>query len=251
MSECKPLVFVDLDDTLFQTKRKIETDQPLVVASFDTKGEPSGYMTKHQTHFIHWLLETTDVIPVTARSVEAFQRVDIPFKQGAICAHGGVILDAAGQVDPLWHSQMHAFLSSKKERLSSLLERAMQKGRELGFSLRGWVVEELDLSCYVVIKRNEGPDELLVDLMQALSLAGDLEDMYVHINGNNLAFLPLGLEKKRAVQEWLSRIPNRSERPVLGFGDSISDFGFMQECHWFGGPSKSQLSHFISSAMTK
>ena len=32
-----------------------------------------------------------------------------------------------------------------------------------------------------------------------------LEGMHIHANGNNLAFLPKGLAKRLAVQEWLRR----------------------------------------------
>ncbi|MFH4247077.1 hypothetical protein WAI89_20195, partial [Acinetobacter baumannii] len=53
---------------------------------------------------------------------------------------------------------------------------------------------------------------------------------------------PEGLAKRYAVQEWLRRDKAiNGERPVLGFGDSITDLGFMDECHWWATPARSQL----------
>jgi len=70
--------------------------------------------------------------------------------------------------------------------------------------------------------------------------------MYVHINGNNLAFLPNELNKKYAVQEIIRRDKEANgERPVIGFGDSISDLGFMSQCLFWGTPSNSQITRAI------
>ena len=115
MPNHSPLVLVDLDDNLFQTARKMQ-ETPVHVASSDVDGKPSGYMTEVQKHFIDWLLTSADVVPVTARSIEAFSRVHIPFKRGAICANGGVILDANGKVDDAWHEFMLSQLMPFKAR---------------------------------------------------------------------------------------------------------------------------------------
>jgi len=70
--------------------------------------------------------------------------------------------------------------------------------------------------------------------------------MHIHGNGNNLAFLPNGLAKRLAVQELLRRdIELNGERPVLGFGDSITDLGFMDLCHMWATPARSQLAKAV------
>ncbi len=38
----RPLIFVDLDDTLFQTARKMPEGEPRIVASLDVQGQPNG-----------------------------------------------------------------------------------------------------------------------------------------------------------------------------------------------------------------
>ena len=98
----KPLVFVDLDDTLFQTNRKSAPTDLHKIATTDKSGQPLSYMKPKQQVFVNWLFESTEVIPVTARSVEGLQRVQLPFQSGAVCSHGGTIIDAQQNIDMDW-----------------------------------------------------------------------------------------------------------------------------------------------------
>lgn len=241
-----PLVFVDLDDTLFQTARKMG-DGERFPASFDVDGNSSGYMSVVQKQFIEWLLATADVVPVTARSVEAYSRVKIPFVHGAICAHGGVILAPDNTLDADWNTHMTSELALFQGRLEDLCATTLQIGADLGISLRGWVVDEAGLTHYVVTKQNEKDDTVLDTVQAEVRKRGLLDGMYVHGNGNNLAFLPLALRKQNAVQEWIKRdVAMHGERPRMGFGDSISDLGFMNECHWWATPRRGQLADHVA-----
>lgn len=243
----RPLIFVDLDDTLFQTARKMVAGTERHVATLDVQGQPNGFMSPVQKQFIGWLLATADVVPVTARSVEVFGRVDIPFAHGAICSHGAVMLNADGKADLEWHARMTSKLESFQQRLPALSERTLAAGTENGMSLRGWVVGEYGLATYVVTKHNETCDSVLQLVSQCIFDEGLLDGMYVHRNGNNLAFLPNELNKRFAVQEWIRRdIAINGERPILGFGDSLSDLAFMNECHWWGTPNRGQIAALLS-----
>ncbi|MBC3957103.1 MULTISPECIES: HAD family hydrolase [Pseudomonas] len=249
MSNTRPLIFVDLDDTLFQTARKTPADIEKHVATLDISGNANGYMTNVQKSFAHWLLAHSDVVPVTARSVEAYSRVKLPFTAGAICSHGGVMLDLMGRVDKAWNEHMTQTLAAYQTRLHELSAATLTIGQEMGVSLRGWVVEEARLFHYVVTKHNESDDSILTRVLAEVQARGLLDDMHVHGNGNNLAFLPNGLAKRYAVQEWLRRDKAvNGERPVLGFGDSITDLGFMDECHWWATPARSQLAKMFVGA---
>ncbi|MET1080364.1 MAG: trehalose phosphatase [Pseudomonas sp.] len=242
MANKRPLVFVDLDDTLFQSARKM-ADEPRHAASVDLQGAAIGFMRPVQKQFVEWLLTSADVVPVTARSVEAYLRVQLPFSQGAICAHGGAILGPDGSLEPTWHGQMSERLAGHQVSLPQLCAEVLALGETLGISLRGWVVEELGLANYVVIKHNEDDDEVLARLLVAVRERNPLSGLYVHRNGNNLAFLPECLRKRTAVQEWIRRDRLAvGERPLLGFGDSLSDLGFLGECDWWGTPSRGQLA---------
>lgn len=246
MSGNRPLAFVDLDDTLFQTARKMSEGVPRTPATLDMHGQPNGYMSPVQHVFVNWLLATVDVVPVTARSVEAYRRVLLPFAGGAICAHGGVMVRPDGSLDQTWHEQMAKSLRIFQSRLPALSEATLQIGRELGYSVRGWVVEEAGLRHYVVTKHDASDDSVLAEVLAEVQSRGMLEDMHVHANGNNLAFLPKGLAKRLAVQEWLRRDREiHGERLVLGFGDSISDLGYMDLCHIWSTPARSQLAKVV------
>ena len=245
MFDVKPLALVDLDDNLFQTARKM-SETPTHIASRTESGAPSGYMTVMQKQFITWLMNNAYVIPVTARSIEAFSRVEIPFSGAAVCSHGGVILSADRQPDAQWQAQMKEVLAPYQDRFQILSEQAIEIGREMGHSLRSWVVEELSTSFYVVTKHNNATDQALVDLLWEIKKRGLISDLDVHINGNNLAFLPKELNKRFAVQEIIKRDKEMNgARPILGFGDSLSDLGFMSECLFWGTPSNSQITRAI------
>lgn len=244
MDAKRPLIFIDLDDTLFQTARKMPDQQAKQVAAFDKEGQPNSFMNSVQQSLFSWLSSSADVIPVTARSIEAYSRVKLPFTHGAICSFGGSILLANGTLDNTWHHLMQQQLDALQAHLKQLSAVSLAVGRELGVSIRSWVVEEQGLGLYVVVKQGEGNDALLQQVLQAVTAQGLLVGMQAHTNSNNLAFLPNCLSKQNAVKEWLQRDQTlHGERPILGFGDSISDLGFLQQCHFWATPAQSQLAN--------
>ena len=242
----KPLFLVDLDDTLLQTARKMPVNMPRQVAALDKHGQPLSFTNPKQQAFIEWLLACADVVPVTARSVDAFKRVQIPFHQGAICAHGAVILSANGEIDLDWHQQMMLRLADYKDELHQITEQFATIGRELGLQLRTWLVEEQGLSCYALAKQSGHDDVVLADVEQQLRQQYDLAKFYIHRNANNLAILPNVLHKKFAVDYWLQQDKtHHGQRPILGFGDSLSDVDFLQLCDWWATPQQGQLANMV------
>lgn len=250
MNSNRPLVLIDLDDTLFQTARKMVEGTPRYTATLDIQGQPNGYMSPVQKSLVEWLLASADVVPVTARSIEAYSRVQLPFSHGAICAHGGVMLEPSRTLDQHWQAHMTEVLAGYQERLRGLSAATLEIGKALGISLRGWVVEEHGLQHYVVTKHNESSDEVLSTVLAEVQAQGLLDGMHIHGNSNNLAFLPEGLSKRVAVEEWLRRDREiNGERPVLGFGDSITDLGFMDVCHMWATPARSQLAKLVERSL--
>ena len=236
----KPLVFVDLDDTLFQTHRKILPQPNHQIATLDKFGQPLSYMQPKQQNFVQWLLECTELVPVTARSVEALQRVKIDFQYGAICAHGGVILQPNGQVNSAYMQQQQQALIHLQSYMQTLPEQLKDWAQPFG-SIRTWVVQENNLAIYVVAKQNQPEALFLDDLVEALPDEISTH-FYIHQNGNNLALIPHLTSKRRAVEYWLKHLTaDVSERPILGWGDSLSDLGFLSCCDWFGLPKHSQI----------
>ncbi len=119
----KPVILSDLDDTLFQTKRKMTQEQaltPFRAGAVDRTLQPRSFMTEEQAMLTDWLLAHVDLIPVTARGTEELRRVTIPFRSYAITTHGAVILRPDGSPEPGWQSEMLTALGPYCERLSSL-----------------------------------------------------------------------------------------------------------------------------------
>ncbi|UFH50798.1 trehalose phosphatase [Pseudomonas sp. KNUC1026] len=247
---CKhPLVLVDLDDTLFQTARKMPSQGARYPASYDLSGNISGYQTPVQKAFADWLLHTAEVIPVTARSAEAFSRVQVGFNGAAICAHGGLILNPDRTVDAQWHALMNERLAGYRQRLPQLRDSVLEIGTQNSLSLRSWVIEEAQQRHYVVVKHCDGSDAELAFVERQLRGAGLLEGMHTHLNGNNLALMPAGLSKRAAVEHYLkTRLQLPDEQPVIGIGDSLSDLGFMSLCDFWATPCNSQLARVVESA---
>jgi hydroxymethylpyrimidine pyrophosphatase-like HAD family hydrolase len=240
----QPISLVDLDDTLFQTKRKVPhlSEDELVLASTATNGSHS-YMTKTQEAFAKWLLEATQAIPVTARSSEALSRVTIPFNSYAIVSNGAVILDPDGKPDAEWHDVVSKELRPLEPHFNSLLAAGMRRADELGVSIRGWSVMEGDLATYVVFKENDGDGSRLQEIAPIIH---ESLGWVRHHNGNNLALIPPAISKRLASEFLVKRLREAEpHRPVIGYGDSVSDFSYLSLCDWWGAPGKSQLSDLV------
>ena len=243
-------VFTDLDDTLFQTARKLdpaarETAQLAAVAG---NGKHS-YMTGAQGALLAWLRSGL-VIPVTARGSEAFGRVAIPFSGPAIVANGAAILNGDGRADPRWRARVEAGLEPARAILDGLPEIVREIARGLDLPARTWLVEEPGLGgVYAVVKT--GADalegrlaELAGHLLAAVALPDDEDGAgawRLHLNGNNLALIPPAISKANATAFLLDRL--RREGPILavGVGDSVSDLDFMRLCDLWMTPRGSQI----------
>ena len=119
----KPVVLSDLDDTLFQTRRKMVDElalEPFRTGAVDRTLNPRSFMTEEQSMLVDWLLEQAELIPVTARGTEEISRVRIPFHSWAITTHGAVILTPEGNPDEEWKAHMLGQLAPYQEKLTSM-----------------------------------------------------------------------------------------------------------------------------------
>jgi hypothetical protein len=237
----RAIALVDLDDTLFQTLGKCPPDVPaeaLAPIGYARDGAPLSYATPRQMSFLDWLSDSTLLIPVTARSRDALERVRIGWTR-AICAHGGLILDSAGGADPRWHDRMAAQAQAHAGSLAALAQRILDEAG--GAPLRVRVLEEGGLPLYVLAKHSDGDAEALaaaIDPVVPEVPAG----WTVHRNGNNAAFLPPFLGKQHAVEYLMPELRRQyPDAPVIGIGDSLTDAPFMALCDFAMMPSRSQL----------
>lgn len=237
----------DLDDCLFQTMRKCPDDVPvadLIPLGFAKDGSPLSYATPRQMGFLNWMLASGEVIPVTARSLDATRRAKFPYTR-AIAANGGVMLGHDGQPDEEWTRGLMTEAAPFVDDLKRLHADAVAIAARDGADVRTWIVEEDGVSCYLVIKNN------VEDVPQLHAIGKELrgtvpEGWTYHANGNNIAITPPHIGKARAVAKLIPLI--RAEKPgctIIGIGDSITDGPFMELCDMAMCPSKSQIGNVM------
>lgn len=239
----RAIALVDLDDTLFQSLRKCPPDVPAAALSalgFARDGAPLGYATPRQMNFLAWLAEMALVVPVTARSREALDRVRIPY-DAAICAHGGLILASDGTPDAAWSAHIAREAAPYRSVLAELVEAARAAAGERRIALRARVLSEAGTGLYVLLKHEDGDEVALGQVLDAIVPLVP-KGWTVHRNGNNAALMPPFLGKAHAAKALLARL--RAQHPaaaVIGVGDSVTDAPFMLLCDYAMMPSGSQL----------
>jgi len=237
--------FLDLDDTLFQTLPKCPPDEPRRHAAYRKDGAPLSFMTERQSRLFELLDANAIVIPVTARNLEAFRRVDLRFRSLAILDFGGVILKEDGQTDADWDAVVRPQATAMGGELEKLLVsiREFSLRHKLGVNAR--IIADFDMPLYIVVKHPEG-DVAALDRIRCEHLSGvDLDAFFVHANSNNLSVVPRSLGKERAVGHVLERHVGDGPRMTIGVGDSISDAAFLRLCDFQMTPKDSQLATLL------
>lgn len=237
----RPVFFSDLDDTIFQTARKMnEAPKPENLASEALNGSHS-YTSRSQAQMLDWLLGSTRFIPVTARSTEALERCRLPFVDYRICTNGALILLPDGTPDPNWLNKTRREAEAAAEVLNALLS-FVQTETEPGL-YRCWTVEDFGTGFYFCVKSN-GDAEVLDRIEDRLgAIAGDR--LVRHRNDNNLSFTPAGISKRSAVEYLSQKLLADNKVPVFGMGDSLTDLPFMATCDMLVIPRHSQIDREI------
>lgn len=241
MSGC--IYLTDLDDTLFRSLAKHSEQAGLTRVTTATNGH-HGHMDAAQRRVFAALRSTGHVIPVTARSSDAFARVHLNFGTGrAVLANGAVVRDETGRPDPDW-SDHTCRIGHRFEPLFAEMSAIVRT--EFGEAARSWVVMEEGAPVYFCVKMNTAEDLAVRDGITAARdlLTGrlDLSGMWAHANGNNLSFTPIGISKRDACLHLIGRLRDRGDAPLIGLGDSLTDLPFMGLCDFMMMPSRSQIA---------
>lgn len=248
MNEPLKLLFTDLDDTLFQSHRKRVPHETCRPCAFLSDGEAISYASIKEQGVLNWFLRDSVVIPVTARNMNAFSRVAINFQAEAVINYGGIILDAQRKPDAVWleNSANHAAMSAANLKRWSDVLRLECARRSVDVSVR--IIEDFGINFYVVVKSRTNDLGVIASLasycrrLLITQATNELEEVHIHHNGNNLALLPMWLDKKQAVAHLQEKY--RKANPLLvtfGAGDSLVDISFMQSCDYLITPSGSQI----------
>jgi hydroxymethylpyrimidine pyrophosphatase-like HAD family hydrolase len=238
------IVFVDLDDTLFQTERKNPRADRLAAVGSD--GKPLSFRCGRQEAFLDWLTKDAAVVPVTGRNVDAFRRVTIPFEGQVICSFGGVILGSDGEPDSEWHARMEEASRRTEAVMDGLLCKVGKEVANCRVDVRYRIVRDAGLPLYVSVKHNAGSAQETARLAAAVSPAAP-EGWTIHLNGSNMALLPPFLGKAQAVGFFMKRFVGNGPVLTVGVGDSLTDLGFMELCDYVIAPARSQILSFLLS----
>lgn len=249
----KKFLFADLDDTLFQSLEKCGAARPLQPAAFLKDGQPISYTTPGQRAFFEFAHDGMTIIPATARNLNAFSRVDLPFASWAIIDYGGVVLQPGGAVDQHWLARMQGAMQAALPGLRELATLIDAWAERTGYGARTRLIEDYGIPFYLVIK---DPDKIGARLapieMEVIQpwLDAGKRDYFIHRNGNNLAVLPNALNKSHAVAYVSERLREQhGDILTFGIGDSKSDARFMAACDYAIVPRHTQLAGLTLEAL--
>jgi hypothetical protein len=244
----RTLAFVDLDDTLFSSVRKQDCDgADLVPAALLRSGDVVSYSSPAQRALLRMLQTADQIIPVTARNIDAYRRVLIGFDGPAVVSHGATIMCADGSIDPQWQVRAAPALKAAEHDLKRLLAHLQERVANSGLQPR--LVFDGELPVYLVVKHARGDAGEVATLARTVvtDWVGQRGDYTLHLNGNNLAVIPPGVGKAAAVSFLLARECAEHGTPfTIGAGDSLTDLEFLQLCDVAMVPGRSQLSQALS-----
>ncbi len=230
------LFFLDLDDTLFQTRHKNPAGKWAATRADDP--ERISYMTPAQSALWELFSQAPHglVIPVTARDLRQFRNTFLaghPAISQAVLYFGGLIL-RDGRADPEWR----AHIQSLQQTLDTPVAELWKAAREVLANRAGFRLYDVDGYYLAVKAARDCPERLREEVFASLSEL--LPSGYaLHRNGRALSLYPRGMDKQHAVAYLVEKY---RPRLTLGAGDSLSDLSFMQCCDFLLIPQNSQLA---------
>ena len=233
------VLFTDLDDTLFVSKRKAPPAPDYQAAAFLADGSPISYASPVQQQWLaHWRQHAL-VVPVTARNHDSFRRVALPFDSHAVIDYGAVILNPDGTPDEAWLDNSRRAASGCLPRWDDLQQTLFRQPESADWNIR--LIADYGIACYLLVKAKSGEGSLKA---AADVLRGKLRDgEKLHWNGNNLALLPPWLDKAHAVRRLQEQYRRRYGTILsIGMGDSLIDTAFMRCCDYLIAPAASQIA---------
>lgn len=240
-------VFADIDDSLIQTINKLPESCSYRPVAYSRDGSALSYISGYQDALLNLLAASgARIIPVTGRSTEALARVGLPFNDYSIASHGALVLDGNGDVLPFWRSFLESTIEEEQwyDRMDHLKLKILERIESSGYSdvINVRIIEDKGFRTYISVKVRSNLDGGLVDFLdEAVAFFSDT-GFKSHLNGRNLAFLPSYASKKMAVIFLKDELAIHPENLTIGLGDSISDLGFMSECHYKLTPTSGQIS---------
>jgi hydroxymethylpyrimidine pyrophosphatase-like HAD family hydrolase len=238
----RTVLFLDLDDTIFQTASKCPPRAAVRPAAFRRDGTPLSFMTDGQRALFDLFRRSATIIPATARSLEAFRRVDLPFDHAAILDFGGVVVAPGGKFDDAWDAAIRPRIGEIAHELRAAHRATVEfiARHDLGANAR--VIVDFDLPLYLVVKHPSDDGSRLAPIRDEWLMHATGGRFHIHYNDNNLSLVPAFLGKEHAVRHVLRTYFADGPVTTLGIGDSLSDAAFLDACDFALVPHGSQLA---------
>ncbi len=239
-------LFLDLDDTVFQTRRKCQSLEQATPAAYSLSGEPSSYFLPKQKVLLGLLQDQWKIIPTTARTQAAYRRVDLGFAchNGVILNHGATILLQNGEEDQQWREHIEPLLTSLSSPFKAIKKSIETYAQQHQIDVLVRIIDEGGLDFYVEVRHHQANyaqlQTVLVDCIKPL--LDTSAEFYAYLNSNSLTILPSVLNKSHAVKYQLDKLErDYGEILTMGMGDSQSDAPFIALCDYAMTPKGTQL----------
>lgn len=213
----KVLFFADLDDSLFQTKRKDLTGK--YVATFPKNILKKSYYTKSQLQLLNFLLRNNEIIfiPLTARTKEQFQRTKIyKQKQAQIYSnYYGSLLYINDQEDVVYNRKIAKESKIVFEYINKISAKVVKKYPDVFFA-------NVDDKYITTDTKNI---DAISYLQQLISNQKHIVEIYHEEKYTTL--IPKSSNKSSIV-----KYLKRKFKPIMtiGMGNSVSDLDFLNMC---------------------
>jgi hydroxymethylpyrimidine pyrophosphatase-like HAD family hydrolase len=252
-TQTSPVILTDLDDTIFSTLKSYpDIDPETLTQVAASKVGSHSYMCDRRKAVLDWLGAGATVIPVTARSLDAYHRVQLSFEHGAVLANGALILTPDSEIDQTWFDQVRGHCEAAMPAFTNALQAMadFQGESELMRANRHFHGETM---IGMTIKSNDPSDAVALPLLTEMNALLDRiearDRIVTHLNGNNLALVPVGVSKRAAVEYLLETRTDLANRPLIGAGDSTSDLPFMDLCDMMMIPRGSRAAALLEPAL--
>ncbi len=203
----------DLDNTLIYSYRRQMPEEKRCVEIYE--GREVSFLSEKTYHGLLKLQESMMIVPVTTRTVEQYQRIQLgirPFAYALVC-NGGVLL-CDGKENKNWYQESMKLVEEAQEELQKAME-LLASDERITFEIRN--IREL-----FIFTKSRNAKDTISDLKENL----DLTKVDVFSNGVKVYVVPKQLNKGMAVKR-LRRL--MKEKNIIAAGDSLFDVSMLQE----------------------
>jgi len=233
-------LFIDLDDTLFQTKRK--NPNGVIPATQSAQAGKGSYMTTAQHLFweLFYHSEKVKIIPTTARDLQQYHNTWLstaPRIDTAILYFAGMIFDQNTE-----EKQWQQHIKQAYQQLNWPISQLFTQVKKIVGNHPQFHLYNVD-NYYITLKANANCP--LTTRESVFSQLKSLQnpEYFIHQNDRAFSFVPHFIDKKYAVQYL---IETYQPELTLGVGDSLTDWSFMQQCNFRIWPQNVQIEELMS-----